>query len=732
MVDQSKRSFVINSSIGLTAAATSPNLLASIEKAVAIPGRHHHGSIKDVEHIVILMQENRAFDHYFGTLPGVRNFGDRFAIKLPNGDHVWKQPSGDDAVPPWYWNTNEKVGYHRMSSTNHSFQSAQKSWNYGIMDQWVPNRTALTMGYYRKEDLEFQFSLAENFTFCDAYHCSFAGCTIPNRVFLWSGSINPSGDLMGPVHGNSHEGWGEIEDIDKGYAWTTYPERLEEAGISWRVYHEAGNCYDDNPLLGFKTFRYLHINDREHPVYQRGTAGQGSDYLSALLDDVQGNTLPQVSWLVASADYSEHPSRSCPLQGAAYTSQVLDILTSNPDVWSKTVFLVMFDENDGLFDHMPPPAVPSRITPNDGGDVKTYGKSNISTAGEYIVKPDLNETNEQMIGRPYPLGPRVPMYVISPWSVGRKVNSQVFDHTSVIRFIEERFGVKEPNISEWRREVCGDLTSCFDFSKQGSTPYIKPEKKTHADKVRKRADIYNEQHMPRFDEASDVGLPAVLPQQVPSSPLPYQLEVQADKKCRHGESSIHLSFINSGRQAAVFQLYDGKAKDNGEPLFPYRYTVKNNGDKDRELSDKWLFDDDYHLMVYGPNGFIRFFKGNHNPSIKEPAIKYRYLNSGRICKFSISAFNPNKHQTLNIVITPNEYTNKQYTMTLKPHEEIEYHLPLEKHCWYDFTVKAIEVTGFERRVAGRIDRAKPHKYPCWSDPAMGRLSNDKELDAMNE
>ena len=160
------------------------------------------------------------------------------------------------------------------------------------------------------------------------------------------------------------------------------------------------------------------------------TGETSRDIVSAIEKDVLDGTLPQVSWIVAPEECSEHPSYP-PENGADFIARVLDALTADPDVWASTVFLINYDENDGFFDHVPPP-VPAPGTP------------------------------DEFVGNlPIGLGPRVPMFVISPWSRGGHVCSEVFDHTSVIRFLEILTGVVEPNISQWRRALCGDLTSAW-------------------------------------------------------------------------------------------------------------------------------------------------------------------------------------------------------------------------------------------------------------------------------
>jgi phospholipase C len=154
--------------------------------------------------------------------------------------------------------------------------------------------------------------------------------------------------------------------------------------------------------------------------------------------DARADRLPQVSWLVAPTAQSEHPNYF-PAAGAEYIAQKLDAIASNPDVWAKTAFILTYDENDGQFDHVPPPV------PAPG------------TADEFI--------HDEPIG----LGFRVPVTIVSPWTAGGHVYSEVLDHTSLIRFLEARFGVPEPNITTWRRRTCGDLTGAF--RPQAPAPY---------------------------------------------------------------------------------------------------------------------------------------------------------------------------------------------------------------------------------------------------------------------
>lgn len=385
-------------------------------------------SIFSIRHVVILMQENRSFDHYFGTLRGVRGFDDPNALRLRNGNSVFSQPGlqGQAAnVTPFH--LNGKADAPCVANLDHSWNGTHAAWNGGEYDAWVRAKGAATMGYLTRVDLPFHYALADGFTICDNYFCSVMGPTNPNRLYLWSGTIDAEALAGGPA----------IDNTGRRLGWTTYPERLQAAGVDWKVYQNAQDNFDDNALAWFSRYQDAQPG---MPLYDRGmnsvpavTGVTGNDIVAAIRSDALNGTLPLVSWVVAPEECSEHPG-STPARGAEFIAGVLSALSADPDVWASTVLLVNYDENDGFFDHVPPP-VPAPGTP-----------------GEFVN------------GLPIGLGPRVPMFVVSPWSRGGYVCSEVFDHTSVIRFLEVLTGVIEPNISPWRRQVCGDLTSAFDFS----------------------------------------------------------------------------------------------------------------------------------------------------------------------------------------------------------------------------------------------------------------------------
>ncbi|MBK3588130.1 phospholipase C, phosphocholine-specific, partial [Streptomyces sp. MBT57] len=442
-------------------------LSGSIDRAAAIPAHRADGTIQDVEHIVVLMQENRSFDHYFGAMKGVRGFGDPRPVTLPSGKSVWHQADAAGKVTLPFHPTADDLGMQFLQGLNHDWPGGHRAYNEGRYDRWIPAKTPTTMAYLTREDIPFHYALADRFTVCDAYHCSFIGATDPNRYYLWSGHTGNDGTGGGPVLGNE----------ERGYGWRTYPERLEEAGVSWKIYQDIGDGlnaaghwgwindayrgnYGDNSLLYFNNYRNAQPGD---PLYDKARTGTdvsaGGGYFDAITADVQAGTLPQISWVAAPEAFTEHsnfPSN----YGAWYIAGLLDALTSDPEVWSRTALFITYDENDGFFDHVVPPYPPASAN---------QGLSTADTTTEiYPGGPSYG-------AGPYGLGPRVPMLVVSPWSTGGYVCSEVFDHTSVLRFMEQRFGVHEPNISPWRRAICGDLTSAFDFGRSAPAPGDLPD-----------------------------------------------------------------------------------------------------------------------------------------------------------------------------------------------------------------------------------------------------------------
>jgi phospholipase C len=255
------------------------------------------------------------------------------------------------------------------------------------------------MAHLRRGDIPFHYALADAFTVCDASHCSRIGPTNPNRYYLWTGWA-----------GNDGKGGGPQVDNELGpYSWKTYPERLQAAGVTWRIYQDRGDGlnrkhlfgdtildpyrgnYGDNGLLYFKAYQAAHSGD---PLFESAFGAtdvkRSGTFFDRLKTDVMGGNLPQVSWIVAPEAFTEHPNWPANY-GAWYVSQILDALTSDPGVWAKTALFLTYDENDGFFDHQVPPY------PNVGD---LNGASTVSLAHEHY-------TGDETPKGPYGLGLRV-------------------------------------------------------------------------------------------------------------------------------------------------------------------------------------------------------------------------------------------------------------------------------------------------------------------------------------
>ncbi len=661
---------------GASAAFTA--MANSIEQAAAIPANRRYGDINDVEHIVVLMQENRSFDHYFGTLNGVRGFGDPRPVTLPSGKPVWYQKDalGKEILP--FRPDVDNLGMQFIQDLAHGWADGHLAFDSGRYDKWVPAKTATTMAYLTREDIPFHYALADKFTLCDAYHCSFIGSTDPNRYYMWTGYTGNDGTGGGPVLGND----------EAGYGWTTYPERLEQAGVSWKIYQDIGDGldaagswgwindayrgnYGDNSLLYFDNYRNA---EPGNPLYDKARTGTdakaGESLFAQLTADVKNNRLPKISWIAAPEAFTEHPNWPANY-GAWYVSQILDALTSNPEVWSKTALFITYDENDGFFDHVVPPFPPSSAA---------QGLSTVDTTLDYYSGP-------KNVPGPYGLGQRVPMIVVSPWSTGGYTCSEVLDHTSIIRFMEKRFGVHEPNISPWRRAICGDLTSAFDFGTTVTQPatlpdtsaYEPPDHDRHPDYVPTPPAVGS---VPRQERGYRR-----------TRPLPYASVV--DGAVAGGKYT--LTFSSGARAGAQFLITSANRADG-----PWTYTTEAG----ESIADSWntIYSAGvYDLTVHGPNGFLRTFKGKPATGLEVTARENAHTGDLDL------TFTTDVARRVTIT---NAYGGRAKKLDLRP-GTTSYTLATSNR-WYDVQVTTDADTSYLRRFAGHVETGTPGL----SDPAI--------------
>lgn len=779
----------------MTGAAVFPNVMSmSIQQAMAIeadPGT----TFEDAEHIVFLMQENRSFDHMFGKLKGVRGFNDPRTFTLPDQNKVWLQKdSQGNTYAPFHVDIN-KTKITWQGGLPHSWSDQLAARNGGKYDRWVPVKTLMSMGYYDRTDVPFYYAMADAFTICDHNFCSSLTGTTPNRLFFWTGNIRPkpNGDAVAVVN-NSQAESREHTYVD----WPTFPEVLEDNGVDWKIYQNEvwtadvqgeevddwmGN-YGDNAIEYVKRYHvrlsayfrkngdtrgkakltadevraaYDKLSDREKNLIDKAfatninapfnylelapfdfTDDQGNkqsiripknDIFYQFRKDVDSGKLPTVSWLVAPQRFSDHTSS--PLYGTWYVSEAMEILTKNPEVWKKTIFILTYDENDGYFDHIPPYVVPR---PNDPESGKV--SEGIDVAADY------EPTKDSPIG----LGYRVPMIIASPWSKGGYVNSQVFDHTSCLMFLEnflsKKMGkeVKSSQISSWRRSICGDLSSVFRPASavQGPNP-------TLLEKDATIISIQNAKNKPPQMKPAALSLSELkaINTYLPFSPnaaevvavqergvskacaLPYQLfaEVVLNKDRQHLE--LKLATDNLSLPA--------KTKTTGSPFLVYTksiYTQERGKTwnyavaKQSELNDRFKLADfdleEYNLCISAPNGFYREFSGSKNdPSLVTQCI-YEWKNAidkGSIGNIMLVLENTG-NKDLIIHISDNAYNNPSKKIKLKRGNKTSVLLVLKKSSgWYDYSIKVEGYEQYNRQYAGHVENGQDSV----TDPYMGGI-----------
>ncbi|MFT4197106.1 MAG: phospholipase C, phosphocholine-specific [Pseudoxanthomonas sp.] len=676
----------------LTAAGAIP---PSIGRALALPAAPRTGTLADLGHVVILMQENRSFDHYFGTLRGVRGYGDTRALVLRDGTPVWRQADAHGrTIAPFRFRPDTCAPL--IKSLDHSWKGApgQDPRRWQEYDCWVAYKGELAMGYFQREDIPYYHALADAFTICDGYFCSIHGPTNPNRMFLFTGTsgLSVDDDRLQAVQNADDGNWTADMARDKpDYAamqWTTYAQRLSAAGIDWRVYQEYDN-FGDNSLAYFAHYRGLDAGDERYrrarawvPGSTADNAAQtGADHLvAAFAADVRAGTLPQVSWIIAPTAYSEHPEAP-PAYGESLTARLIEALTASPEVWAKTALIINYDENDGFFDHVPAPlpALDARM-----------GRSAVDTRGESYR------------GVPVGLGMRVPLLVVSPWTRGGWVHSQVFDHTSVLRLLETRFGVAEPNISPWRRAVTGDLASVFDFrDPDGAALSALPDVSDYRRRTAVIARLPVPTAPPREEER-----PRQEPGQRPARALPYDLHVHGETA--HDGGALRLRFVNAGTAAAVFNVYAP-----GGEAGPWYYTVLP-GSELEDAPHGLPAGGAYRVAVHGPNGFLRELagaaaveRGGAAPWLQarsqDGTLVLALGNRGdAACTLQVRRLDYGDPAPRTVVLAAGAQTELRYDPAASDH-------------WYDLQV---EWPGgaFRRRLAGHLETGRASR----SDPALGR------------
>ena len=699
MTESNRRDFLrLATTAGVLSANAAPGL---IQKALAIPANRETGTLKDVKHIVILMQENRSFDHYFGSLKGVRGFGDPRPATLPNGKSVWHQPNNGGELLPFHPDAPD-LGLQFLDGTPHDWSTTHQAWNGGRYDQWVAAKGTNTMAYFTRQDIPFHYALADAFTVCDAYHCALLGPTDPNRYHMWTGWVGNDGSGGGPI----------VDNAEAGYGWATFPEKLQAAGVSWKVYQDVGTGldaagfwgwtsdpyignYGDNSLLYFHQYQNaLPGSPALRPEGARRGTNVAQDPAQTFFDLLKRRRPGERHAAAGVLDRRARGVHRAPelagqLRRLVHLAGARRSLTSNEKLWSETALLITYDENDGFFDHVPPP------TPAQN---PSQGQSTVAVTNDFFPG------SADYPAGPFGLGQRVPMIVVSPWTRGGWVCSQVFDHTSLIRFVEQRFGLghpglKETNITPWRRAVCGDLVSAFNFANPNdavpalpaTSGYLPPDHARHPSYVPIPPSV---QAMPRQES----GLKW-------SRALPYNLDSHGRLDTFH--RSFHIDFVNRGEAGAVFRVSAA-----GSAEAPRTYTVESG----KRLHDSWSTvpaAGRYDFVVTGPNAFYRRLAGDANAANVAPEVRAEHGMFGDDCvRLLLVNEGP---APIRLTVAPNAYSRapaRHYR--LAPGATLEDRWPVDDtHGWYDLSVTCDASAAFLRRLAGRVENGRPRV----SDPA---------------
>ncbi|NUH40201.1 DUF756 domain-containing protein [Streptomyces samsunensis] len=621
------------------------------------------GDMSDLRHVVILMQENRSLDHYFGTFPGVRGFNDKQALRFQDGTTVFQQkdrngnivtPKADDGT----WGNNHEA----WGDVDH------RKW-----DLWVQHNGASCMNYHSDAYMGFYHAIAAQYTIADQNFCSEFGPTDPNRKYLWSGTANSE--------------TGNTDESNYSRPWITVAEQLQQVGIDWRLYSDnSGNGrqgyistwvgdYGDNELKYFKGFdpQGLSADDpklrpgtgliwRGNATYYSGKTSPNDDSdanLDAVLKNLHDacqpgaeHPLPAVSWIVAPYGWSEHPSADT-LHGERYVKKTLDILQSNPDIWNHTLFILNYDENDGKFDHVLPP------WPEAG------------TAGEY--------TGDYALG----FGPRVPMLLVSPWTRGGYVASEVFDHTSTIKFLEiwaAHLGkpFRCPNISDWRRSIAGDLTSALDFAHPQPGPAALPD--------------------PRAERPVSIAA-----DHMKARPLSFHPHATISEDRASGTVTARMTLTGGPKDKALsFQVFPDKYKAFSSTPF----TVAARKPRDYTWDAK-ATDGKYAFSIYSNDGFVRSFAGQVAPAGKTdgalPRVEVALLRGEGItqeAQVKLTLHNDGT-EPVDYTLTAHDYLGRTRNVTVAPGRTKVVMWPTQQG-YYDVVITLNTDTTWTQRYAGRI------------------------------
>jgi len=394
--------------------------LVAILPAALVPGRAAAQAADPptstpIKHFLFLMQENHSFDNYFGTYPGANGIPEGTCIPVDPTD-----PANAECIRPFRIGDNDV----EMDDPDHSDQTHRLQYNAGRMDGFVyalnqrNQEGRLAMGYYDDRELPYHWNIADNFVLFDAFFSSASGGSFINHMYWVAAAPGVA------------ESEAELQAVLAGTP--TLFDRLEESGISWKVYVQ-----NYEPRLTYRTLHEFPGNRASQVIWMpllnfdrfiddpnlNGKIVDMSEYYA----DLNHGTLPAIAYLVPSGP-SEHPPSSL-RSGQRFVRSLIQALMQS-QYWEKSAFLYSYDDWGGWYDHVPPP------------QVDEYG-----------------------------YGFRVPALLVSAYAKKGYIDSTVLDYTSAIKFIQENWGI-EP-LAE-RDARANSFMNVFDFTQPPRQPAIIP------------------------------------------------------------------------------------------------------------------------------------------------------------------------------------------------------------------------------------------------------------------
>lgn len=661
--------------VGATSAAGIGAARAQSPATAASKGRT--GTIADLKHVVIVTQENRSFDHIFGTLAlaGARGFGDKQALTWQNGQTNFYEPN------------SRAEGYllpYHADTTKYNAQN-----------------TSSRMFYFEEQDVPFHHAIAKAWTVADHYHCSLNTSTDPNRIMLMTGTNDPQGVLGGGPRINNNQNGQFL------FQWQTYPEVLQNAGITWQAYVDNNKDtgwfgdYEDNLLRDFARFNPKNASAADL-VAGQGLVARGNitsayttppanenndssnlDYvLREFIADCAAGTLPQVSWVTSPAAWSEHPNNA-PDNGAVYTRRVIQAVHDNPELWDSTLIILNYDEPNGanrvgqggFFDHVLP-AIPEDGTPGEGA-----------------------------VGLNPGFGGRVPLVMISPWTRGGYVCSEVFDHTSTIMLLEQwTTALGKPAIckyiSDWRRTVSGDMLSAIDFTSfDNSFPDLPTAASLLAIPVKDKAlpavpqPPVGQQVMPTQDTSG----------QLKVRPLSFHQHAELVEDRAAGTVTAKMSF-DGGRPGKGASMLVFPDKYLPQQLYGTPYTVSNT--KPRTYTwDATQTGGQYAFSIYGPDRFVRSFAGEVLPTDQTtggiPRVEVALVRGPGASQHVEFTLHNDGSEALTYRLLGNDFLDRDQVLSVGAGASKVMHWPTSAG-YYDVIITATGVDGWKQRYAGRV------------------------------